>query len=270
MRTRAARRLLPSALLSLLAATAASCALPLPLGTRDAGGVYMILAVRAEADGLEQSVSQAAQVIDTRCEYLGVRCRFEPLGSAGSGRMKLSVSGSRDTQRLKAVLLAEGKLELRPVVSPPSPAHLQTYRTREDAARAAGPRNDVVPFDEEGTAPAFVVVEREPVVAGPDLRDASAVAGTDPAGTDYKVSFTLRPMGAYRFGEWTGANINRYIAVVLNGRARSVPYIRSQITDRGQIDGRFTREQAEDVALTLRSGSLPAPVEVLEEGAYGP
>lgn len=49
-----------------------------------------------------------------------------------------------------------------------------------------------------------------------------------------------------------------------------MPYIRSQITEDGQITGNFTREQAEDVALTLRSGGLPAPVEVLEEGTYKP
>lgn len=269
MRTHAARRLPRSALLSLLAATAASCALPLPFGPRDTGGVYMILAVRAEPDALEQSVRQAAQVIETRCESLGVYCRFEPQGGAGSGRMKLFVSGSRDTQRLKAVLLAEGRLELRPVVSPPWPSPLQIYPTREAAAQAAGPNKDVVPFDEEGAATVFVVVERAPVVAGPDLRDARAVPGTDPAG-DYKVLFTLRPEGAARFGQWTGANINRYIAVVLNGRARSVSSIRTQITDSAQIEGRFTKGQAEDVALTLRSGSLSVPVEVLEEGTYGP
>ncbi len=268
MRTHAARRLPHTALLSLLAAASASCALPLPLGPRDAGGVYMILAVRAKPDALAQSVHQAAQVIETRCGYLGVQCRFEPQGGAGSGRMKLSVSGSRDTQRLKAVLLAEGRLELRPVVSPPSPSPLQTYPTREAAAQAAGPNKDVVPYEEEGAAPVFVVVER-PVVAGPDLRDASAVPGTDPAG-DYKVLFSLRPEGAYRFGEWTGVNINRHLAVVLNGRVLSVANITSRITDSGQITGRFTKERAEDLALTLRSGSLPAPVEVLEEGAYGP
>jgi len=229
----------------------------------------MVIAVRADADALKRSVVQTAMVIETRCGYLGVSCRMEPHGGAGSGRIKLSVSGARDAVRVKAVLLAEGKLELRPVVSAPFPSPLQTYPKGEDAAQAGGPENDVVPFEEEGGSVVFVIVEPAPVVAGPDLRDASALPGADPSGNYYKVIFSLRPEGAYRFGEWTEANINRYLAIVLNGRARSVSYVATRIDDSAQIESRFTKEQAEDVALTLRSGGLPAPVEVLEEGTYG-
>lgn len=93
-----------------------------------------------------------------------------------------------------------------------------------------------------------------------------AGGGTD----DYLIAFTLKPVAANRFGEWTDGNVGRYLAIVLNGAVRSAPYVKSRITDSGQITGSFTKQQAEDVALTLKSGSLPTPIEVVEEGGYEP
>lgn len=267
MLTHDSRLFAAAALASLLCASSAACAIPGAFGARDEGGVYMILAVKSEPAAVEQNVRQAAQVIETRCDHLGVRCKVERQGGEESNRLKVSVSGAPDFKRVKAVLLAEGRLELRPVVSPPSPSPIQTYPTREAAEKAAGGKYDVAPFDEEGAPTAFLTIEREPVVSGADLRDASAVTGT-PGSDDYMIAFTLRPEGAARFGSWTRANTNRYLAIILNGRVRSVPYIRGPISDRGQISGNFTKEQAQDIALTLRSGGIPAPVEVLEEGAY--
>jgi preprotein translocase subunit SecD len=127
----------------------------------------------------------------------------------------------------------------------------------------------VVPHEESDVYRGFLLVEREPVITGLDVRDASAVSakGED---DNYSVAFTIKPEAAHRFGQWTGANVNRYLAIVLNGKAHTTPYIRSAITDSGEITGNFTRQQAEDVALTLRSGNLPARLEVLEEGTYKP
>ncbi|MET0646348.1 MAG: hypothetical protein ABW208_06980 [Pyrinomonadaceae bacterium] len=270
MNANGARPFLAPALLSLLCAAAAACVTPGTFGPRDSGGVYMILAVKADAAALEGAVRNASQVIETRCAYLGVYCNVEREGGEGSDRLRLRVSGAQDVARVKAVLLAEGKLELRPVVSLSSPAPLTTYLTREAAEQAAGARYDVAPYEEEGVGTAYLVVEREPVVTGLDLRDATAMSLTGDEAADYQINFTLRPEGAARFGAWTGANVGRYIAIVLNGKARSAPYIKGQITDTGQINGNFNRQQAEDIALTLKSGNMPAPIEVLEEGSYKP
>ncbi|MCA1849995.1 MAG: protein translocase subunit SecD, partial [Acidobacteria bacterium] len=78
------------------------------------------------------------------------------------------------------------------------------------------------------------------------------------------------PSGAQKFGDWTGRSINEYMGVVLNDEVRSIAYIRSQISDQGEISGRFTRQAAEDLALTLRSGALPARIDYLEERTVGP
>lgn len=273
MRTYGVLLSISAALLSLLcAAAAAACVTPGTFAPRDKGGVYMVLAVRADAAALEEAVRNASQVIETRCSYLGVYCKVEREGGAGSDRLRLRVSGAEDIARVKSVLLAEGKLELRPIVSPSSPQPLENYPTREAAVKAAGGKHDVAPYQEDafakgGSGEVFVLVEREPVVTGLDLRNAEAVSvmGSE---SDYQINFTLRPEGAVRFGAWTGANSGRYLAVMLNGEVRSAPYIKGQITDTGQISGNFNRQQAEDIALTLRSGNMPAPIEVLEEGTY--
>jgi preprotein translocase subunit SecD len=264
------------ALLLLMCVTFACSYLPRPSRTpQDRGGFYLILAVKADASQLAQSVEQTMAVIKRRCDQLEIYCKLQPEGGDHPDRIMMRVSSPMETARVKSILLAEG-LELRAVVSPSSPAPVQSYATKAEAINAAGPNADVLPYLESLDADkvnteSFIVVERIPIVTGQDIRNAEAVSSrSDGADDDYQIAFTLNSVGAERFGRWTAANINHYLAIVLNKRARSVAYIRSQITDSGEINGRFTRQQAEDIALVLKSGNLPAPVEVLEEGTYKP
>lgn len=115
----------------------------------------------------------------------------------------------------------------------------------------------------------WVVVEWPAVVDGSELRSAAATQMRGGA-EDYQISFAFKPAGAEKFGTWTGANINQYMGVVLNDEVKSIAYIKSQIFDQGEISGRFTRQSAEDLALTLRSGALPAKIEYQEERTVGP
>jgi preprotein translocase subunit SecD len=109
-----------------------------------------------------------------------------------------------------------------------------------------------------------VVVELPAIVNGNELRDARAVP-FQANGSDYQIAFSLNKTGAEKFGAWTGANINEYMGVVLNDEVKSVAYIKSQIYDQGVIDGRFTKQSAEDLALVLRAGALPAKILFQEE-----
>jgi preprotein translocase subunit SecD len=84
------------------------------------------------------------------------------------------------------------------------------------------------------------------------------------------VIFSLKPEGAARLQSWTRAHINSYIAIILNKEVRSIAYIRSEISDSGVITGRFTKQQAEDIAHVLVTGNLPAPLELVREGTYKP
>ncbi|HEY0380032.1 MAG TPA: hypothetical protein VGC87_24170 [Pyrinomonadaceae bacterium] len=259
-------------LLVLLLAVAASCKLAgRAFGPQDEGGLYLIIAVKAEGARLEQAVAQTIEVMQRRCDELNIYCRAERVGGDRPDQIKLRISNPQDPDRVKGVILSQG-LELHAVVSPPGQPSLQTYPTQAEAAEAAGADKDVLPYDEvtsTGSGRKFIVVERAPIVNGQDILDAKAV--TSPSGTkDYEVTFKLNSEGARRLGEWTGLHLENYIAVVLNKEVRSVAMVRGQIFDEGVITGRFTKEQAEDAALVMKSGGLPAPIQALEEGLYKP
>jgi preprotein translocase subunit SecD len=241
----------------------------------------------AQRNLAEQATEQAKRIIESRLDAVGVA---EPLvqrhGSQSSYQILVQMPGIQDPERVKQLLNAQSRLELVHVISPPSPAPSQTYSTEEEAKASLGgtvPTNRrVLQYSERtepttaGATPAaspapkrWVVVESPAVVDGSELRSAAATQ-MQGGGSDYQISFALKPSGAEKFGKWTGANINQYMGVVLNDEVKSIAYIKSQIHDQGQIDGRFTKESAEDLALTLRSGALPAPIEYMEERTVGP
>jgi preprotein translocase subunit SecD len=234
------------------------------------GGLYLVVAVRAEAAQLDQSVQQTIAVMQRRCGELNVYCTTERLTGDKSNQIMLRISWPENPERLKSVLLSQG-LELRAVVTPPAPKPLDTYASQGEAmTEAAGMDRDVLPVAVRDKPDRFVIVESTPIITGADVVDAEAVNRANGEAQDYQVAFKLGPNGAQRLGEWTGANTNHYLAIVLNKKALTVAEVKTQMTDSGEISGHFTREQAEDVAMVLKSGSLPAPIEALEEGTFKP
>lgn len=250
--------------------------------------VTWTLTATAQRALAEQATEQAKKIIESRLDAVGVA---EPLvqrhGSQSSHQILVQMPGIQDPERVKQLLKAESKLELVHVVSPPSPQSTQTYASEEEAKASLGgtvPQNRRIlsyadrneptvagqtPVDQNATPKKWVVVEAPAIINGSELRNASAVQGRGGA-DDYQISFALKPAGADKFGAWTGANINEYMGVVLNGEVKSIAFIKSQIHDQGEISGRFTKQSADDLALTLRSGALPAPIEYQEERTVGP
>jgi preprotein translocase subunit SecD len=84
------------------------------------------------------------------------------------------------------------------------------------------------------------------------------------------VEFTFKPEGGRQFGELSEANVGEQLAIVLDGQIYSAPVIQTRISMRGQITGRFSSQQAKDLAVILRAGSLPIPVVIEEERTVGP
>ncbi|MDQ3803779.1 MAG: protein translocase subunit SecD [Acidobacteriota bacterium] len=236
----------------------------------------------------DRAVEDALRIIDTRINAIGVaEPTLQAHGAENSRQILLQMPGIDDPQRVKEMIVGQSKLELMKVVSPPNPSPMQTYPTREAAVASLGgsvPLNRrVLPYSDrdeptaQGARPqgqpnqpsAWVVVETPAVIDGSELR--SAEANSQSGGDeDYNISFNLKPSGAQKFSTWTAANVGQYMAVVLNDEVKSAPYIRSQISDSGQIDGNFTKQSAQDLALTLRSGALPARLVYLEERTVGP
>ncbi|MCA1637141.1 MAG: protein translocase subunit SecD [Acidobacteria bacterium] len=244
------------------------------------------LPVQAQNVLKDQAVTQAEKIIESRINSFGVK---EPTlqrhGAKDSGQILLQMPGVEDPERVKKLIGAESRLTLMKIVSPPNPSDVQTFPTEEAATQSLGgtvPSNrKVLPLTERDSATSadqnaqdkqptqWVVVENPAVVDGSELRDAAAVSRTGNE-SDYQISFSFKPGGAQKFGEWTGKNIGNYMAVVLNDEVKSAAYIKSQIFDSGEISGRFTKATADDLALTLKSGALPAEIEYQEERTVGP
>ncbi|MGZ8779464.1 MAG: protein translocase subunit SecD, partial [Thermoanaerobaculia bacterium] len=131
---------------------------------------------------------------------------------------------------------------------------------------------DIFPIDREDemgrvTGTEYVAVRKEVPVSGRDLKNARVQKGRvgEPV-----IGFSLTPEGAPKFGALTGGNVNRQLAIVLDNKVVSAPDINSRIDNEGVIEGSFTQQQAADLALVLRSGSLPASLTTLEERTVGP
>lgn len=260
------------------------------LWTESASGtnISWSLPVQAQETLKRQAVEQALKIIESRINAFGVK---EPTlqrhGAESSGQILLQMPGVEDPERVKSLIGAESNLALMKVVSPPNPQPVTTYPSEEVAKQSIGgtvpPNRRILPYNDRdepanGTPSAtpdpnrpkqFVVVEYPPIVDGSELREANAISRTG-SDRDFEIGFSLKPAGAAKFGEWTGKNIGNYMAVVLNNEVKSAAYIKSQIFDSGQISGRFTKASAEDLALTLKSGALPAKIEYQEERTVGP
>ncbi|HEX3084315.1 MAG TPA: protein translocase subunit SecD, partial [Pyrinomonadaceae bacterium] len=237
----------------------------------------------------DSATDQAYKIIDSRINAIGVaEPTLQRRGGQNSHEILLQMPGISDPEHVKQLLAGQSHLELVHIISPPSPAPSQTYMTREEAMASLNSGGNVpanrrvleyVERTDPTTAPEqsanapkpqkWVVVESPAIIDGIDLRTAQAVQ--DRAGSDkYQISFSLKKSGADKFGAWTGANVNEYMGVVLNDQVKSIAFIKSQIFDQGEITGNFTKEQGDDLALTLRSGALPAPIEYSEERTVGP
>ena len=247
------------------------------------GAINYSLTKQVQAKLKDQATDQAYRIIESRINAYGVKePTLQRQGAADSGQILLQMPGVDNPERVKELVKGESKLELTKIVSPPNPQPVQTYPTKEAALQSIGGKESdtrkILPYsdrDETSKTPAdqkpkqFVVVENPAVVDGNELRDASAIQGKG-GGSDFQISFSFKPSGAQKFGDWTGKNIGNYMAVVLNGEVKSAAYIKSQIFDSGEISGRFTKAAADDLALTLKSGALPAAIEYQEERTVGP
>jgi len=225
----------------------------------------------------ERATDQAKAIIENRVNAFGVtEPTIQRHGGQGTYQILVQMPGVDDPERVKNTLNADSNLELKLVAKNTT----IPYPTKEaaEAAMKGLPGGDAqyeVVFyrdrpDNGGAAQeGWVVLEKTAVVSGLDMRDAQA-RSSQYGGTAYEIDFQLNSDGARRFGDATGKHIGDHLAIVLNNEVKSAPTIQGQIHDRGQITGSFTKKSAEDLALILRSGALPAKAVYLEERTVGP
>ncbi len=226
--------------------------------TTEAGSlVRLTLTDPAILERVRQSVEQSIQIIERRVNELGT---VEPLiQRQGVDRILVQVPGLQDPTRLKELLGKTAKLDFRMVdVSIPAEQALQG-RVPPDSEILYGTTTPKTPY----------LVEKRILVSGSDLTDAQP--GFDQRTNEPIVSFRFNTSGARKFAQVTQENVGRPFAIILDNQVISAPVIREPILGgSGQISGSFTVESANDLAILLRAGALPAPLTIIEERTVGP
>jgi protein-export membrane protein SecD len=185
----------------------------------------------------------------------------------GRDRVLVQVPGIQDVEHLKELIGTTGKLEFK-LVDPSANA-------AQIAASKQIPPGDELVYgvrapkgSPEGTAPIPYVLKSQVLVSGANLVDAQP--GFDSRSGEPVVTFRFDAAGATRFGKVTQENVGLPFAIVLDNKVISAPVIREPILGgTGQISGNFTVQQANDLAVLLRSGALPAKLTVIEERTVG-
>ncbi|GIK82422.1 MAG: protein translocase subunit SecD [Alphaproteobacteria bacterium] len=223
----------------------------------DAGNGLFRLTVTEPAmlERIRQSVEQSIQIIERRVNELGT---VEPsIARQGVDRVLVQVPGLQDPSRLKDLLGKTAKLTFRMVDMTAAP---EPGRVPPDSEILQGSRA-------ENRQP--YLIEKRVVVSGEDLTDAQP--GFDQRTSEPIVTFRFNSNGARRFAQATQENVGRPFAIVLDNEVISAPVIREPILGgSGQISGGFTVQQANDLAILLRAGALPAPLTIIEERTVGP
>lgn len=231
---------------------------------------YRLNLRKEEAAKLRQdTLTQSVRIMERKVNGLGVaEAAVQRRGGTGSeAEIMVQLPGVDDPARVKAILQTAALLELCAVKDGP-------FATREAILAQHG---GVLPFNTKivrgsaragGSAESWWLLARSPVITGRDLRDARAQQGEFPG--RWETGFSLTQEAAARFERFTSANIGNRLAIVLDNTVISAPTIQAAISDQGQITGASSVEEASDLALNLRAGSLPAGVRTIEERSVGP
>ncbi|EFI50110.1 protein translocase subunit SecD [Afipia sp. 1NLS2] len=229
------------------------------LEVSDAGGGLIRLTVPQAAilDRVRQAVDQSIQIIEKRVNELGT---VEPLiQRQGVDRVLVQVPGLQDPTRLKEILGKTAKMDFRMVDTTVSPEQALQGRVPPDSEVLKGAEPPHAPY----------VVKKQVLVSGADLTDAQP--SFDQRTGQPVVSFRFNGTGARKFAQATTENVKQPFAIVLDNEVISAPVIQEPITGgSGQISGNFTVQQANDLAILLRAGALPAPLTIIEERTVGP
>ncbi len=195
------------------------------------------------------SQDQALEIVRRRIDEIGTN---EPnILKRGNDRILVELPGLDDPMRIKSLLGKTANLTFRFVTN-----------NDQDSFGA-----EKLSYEDESEEDALV--SKRIILSGDNLLDAQP--RMDSESNETVVTFTLDRVGAKRFGKATSTGIGKQLAIVLDGKIISAPVIRDTIASgSGQISGGFTFQSATDLALLLRSGALPAPLNIIEERTVGP
>lgn len=222
---------------------------------------------------LNESMQRAIEIVRNRIDQYGVG--EIPITRQGEKWISVQLPGIANPEQAEALIGKTAMLEFR-IVKTDSESQEALSKISElenpfnndgtltEEAAKLLPEGTTVMRSKDG---AFMALTDTAAVTGADLEDARVTTGEYgyPA-----VSFQFNGEGAKKFGNLTGSNLRKNLAIVLDNTIQSAPTIQSRITRDGQITGQFTMEEARQLAIVLRAGALPAPVSIIEKRTIGP
>ncbi len=230
--------------------------LQINLGLDLQGGSYLVLEAQdtPQRQATPDAVDAAMRVIGNRIDQLGL---VEPtLQRQGSRRIIVELPGIQDPERAIELIGKTALLEFADTANTQLP-HGARWKADGKTVEMPPPAQPIT-------------VEKKVILTGADLADAQA--SFDQNTSEPLVNFQFKGQGAKTFEDFTARNVGRYLTIVLDNEVISSPVIRDRITGgRGQISGGFRNiSDARDLAVLLRGGALPVPVEVIERRSVGP
>jgi preprotein translocase subunit SecD len=220
----------------------------------DAGGGLVRTAPTDAAllERMRRTIDQSVPIIEKRINELGLA--VPTIQRQGTDRIVVEVPGLGDPRRLADILGQTAKLEFRMV---------DTSMSAQDALQGRTPSESEVLYEKQGDQRLPILVKKQALVEGADLTDAQA--SFDQRNGEPIVNFKFNSTGARKFGRATQENVGRPFAIVLDNDVISAPVIREPIVGgSGRISNNFTVESANNLAILLRAGALPAKLTVIE------
>jgi preprotein translocase subunit SecD len=213
----------------------------------------------------QRAIDRALLVIRNRIDQFGVA---EPVIKKieGQNRIQIQLPGTTNPEKAKELIKKTGFLKFnlvkRVVDSPLAPYDKDTEILLKEIRRD--------PNNPNRKTTIYYVLEKEPALTGDYLADARQGFGGI-TGSQSMVFLTFTPAGAKKFEEVTSKNVGKQLAIVLDDKVQSAPRIKQAISGgEAVIEGSFTLDEAKYLAMVLRSGSLPAPVKIMESRTVGP
>ncbi len=248
------------------------------LGLDLRGGVQVLLEADTNDTTLvnAQSMEDARQILENRTNALGVsENQFQ---IAGTNRIVGEFPGLSDPERIIAVIKETGLLEfvdlgdqrLNDGTVVTTTFGGDTTQPTATPEAAAGPTPTTQAGEAAAPTPTATTPEQiyNTIMTGVELKDVGVTTNTTGG---YEIAFTLSNKGAQLFRDYTTNNVGKYLAIVLDKKIISAPVIENPIPDgQGRITGSFTNQQANDLAIQMRYGSLPIPFKVVESRIIGP
>ncbi len=214
----------------------------------------------------ERAMQQVLEVLRNRVSDPATGIAESVITRQGTDRVLVQIPGGEvDREKARSILDVTGRLEFKIVQDQAASAEIL-----EGKYPAGLPEATEIVFERDAETQREIMaylVPKDPAITGQYLADARV-------GFDNRqrpiVNFRWTPEGGELFGTITEENIQKPLAIILDGNVRSAPVIRSRISMQGQIEGRFTTQEASDLAIVLRAGSLSVPVVIEEERTVGP